>query len=54
MLLEMEGELEDIRKIYRDVANEEMDPAHGDYVMSLVKESQLTKQGLRKLIVKIG
>lgn len=36
MLLDVEGEMEDIRRLYREVACSEADPTHDEYVAQLV------------------
>ncbi len=54
-MLEVEGEMEDIRKLFREVACGEVDPTHEEYVNQLMSNgSQITKKGLRRLIEKIG
>lgn len=54
-LLEVEGQLEDIRKMFREVAMADADPLNDDALTTMVQNgSQLSRKGLRKLLEKIG
>lgn len=44
--------MDDYRRMYREVAIEESDQPSSDYVTALIRGSQLSKVGLKKLITK--